>query len=103
IGTEHLLLGLFREEQSVAAEVLAARGLTMDGVREVIVQLRREEEPQPPGPPPSPANTYRWPQIPFVPSRTVHILYSGMQWPTQPVINHAGTVFCAYGFTLEGI
>jgi uncharacterized protein (TIGR03435 family) len=50
-----------------------------------------------------PANNYRWLQIPFVPSRTVHILYSGMQWPQQPVINHPGNVFSAYGFTLEDI
>jgi hypothetical protein len=28
VGTEHLLLGLLREERGVAAEVLAARGLT---------------------------------------------------------------------------
>jgi hypothetical protein len=104
VGTEHLLLGLLREERSVAAEVLAAKGLRIEAVREAIVELRsRGEQPEPPAPPSTPANTYRWPQIPFVPSRTVHILHSGMQWPTQPVINHAGPVFSAYGFTLEEI
>jgi uncharacterized protein (TIGR03435 family) len=87
-----------------AAEVLAGRGLTIEGVREGIVELLgRGEQPELPSPPATPANTYRWPQIPFVPSRTVHILHSGMQWPTQPVINHGGPVFCAYGFTLEEI
>jgi uncharacterized protein (TIGR03435 family) len=104
IGTEHLLLGLLREERSVAAEVLAARGLRIEAVREAIVELlNRGEQPEPPGPPPTPANTYQWPQIRFVPSRTVHILYSGMRSPQVPVINHAGTVFSAYGFTLEDI
>lgn len=104
VGTEHLLLGLLREERSVAAEVLAARGLRIEAVREAIVELRsRGEQPEPPGPPPTPANTYQWPRIPFVPSRTVHILYSGMLSPQEPVINHAGTVFSAYGFTLEDI
>jgi uncharacterized protein (TIGR03435 family) len=104
IGTEHLLLGLLREERSVAAEVLAARGLRIEGVREAIIELlSRGEQPEPPGPPPTPANTYQWPQIPFVPSRTVHILYSGMRSPQPPVINHADTVFSAYGFTLEDI
>lgn len=104
IGTEHLLLGLLREERCVAAEVLAARGLKIEAVREAIVELLSGgEQPEPPGPPPTPANTYQWPQIPFVPSRTVHILYSGMRWPQSPVINHAGTVFSAYGFTLEEI
>ena len=103
IGTEHLLLGLLREERSVAAEVLAARGLKIEAVRRRSSSCSaRGEQPEPPGPPPTPANTYQWPQIPFVPSRTVHILYSGMRSPQEPVINHAGTVFSAYGFTLEG-
>jgi uncharacterized protein (TIGR03435 family) len=104
IGTEHLLLGLLREERSVAAEVLSARGLRIEAVREAIVESpSRGEQPELPGPPPTPANTYQWPQIPFVPSRTVHILYSGMRSPQQPAINYAGTVFSAYGFTLEDI
>jgi len=104
VGTEHLLLGLLREERTVAAEVLAAGGLRIEVAREAIVELRsRGEPPETPGPPPTPANTYQWPRIPFVPSRTVHILYSGMRWPQQPAINHAGTVFSAYGFTLEDV
>jgi len=104
IGTEHLLLGLLREDRSVAAEVLRARGLRIEGVREAIVELLSHgEQPEPPAPPGVPANTYRWPQVPFVPSRTVHILYSGMQWPQPPVVNHPGNVFSAYGFTLEDI
>jgi uncharacterized protein (TIGR03435 family) len=104
IGTEHLLLGLLREDGSVAAEVLAARGLTLAAVREAVVTLRgSDEQPEPPAPPSTPANTYRWPQIPFVPSRTVHILYSGMLPPEPAVVNHAGGVFSAYGFTLEQI
>jgi uncharacterized protein (TIGR03435 family) len=104
IGTEHLLLGLLREERSVAAEVLAARGLRIEAVREAIVDLLgRGEQPESPGPPPTPANTCQWPSIPFVPSRTVHILHSGLQSPQQPAINHAGAVFSAYGFTLQDI
>jgi len=104
IGTEHLLLGLLREERSVAADVLAARGVRIEAVREaIVVLLGSGEQPEVPGPPPTPANTYQWPQIPFAPSRTVHILYSGMRWPEQPVINHPGAVFSAYGFTLEDI
>jgi uncharacterized protein (TIGR03435 family) len=104
VGTEHLLLGLLREERSVAAEVLAARGLRIEAIREAIVELlSRGEQPEPPGPPPTPTNTYQWPRIPFVPSRTVHILYSGMRSPQEPVINYTGIVFSAYGFTLEDI
>jgi uncharacterized protein (TIGR03435 family) len=104
IGTEHLLLGLLREERSVAAEVLATRGLRIEALRDAIVELLSHgEQPEPPGPPSVPANTYRWPQIPFVPSRTVHILHSGMRPPQPPAINHAGPVFSAYGFTLEDV
>jgi len=104
VGTEHLLLGLLREERSVAADVLAARGVRIEAVREAIVELlSRGEQPEPPGPPPTPANTYQWPWLPFVPSRTVHILYSGMRSPEEQVINYPGTHFSAYGFTLEDI
>jgi uncharacterized protein (TIGR03435 family) len=103
VGTEHLLLGLLREGSSVAAEVLAARGVRIEAVREAIVEVLTDEQPEPPGPPGHPANTYKWPWIPFVPSRTVHILHSGAQWPTPPVINFTGTHFSAFGFTLEDI
>src|SRR6476620_8563890 len=34
IGTEHLLLGLMREERSVAAQVLTDMGLRLDAIRE---------------------------------------------------------------------
>ncbi len=39
IGTEHMLLGLAREEKGVAATVLAARGVDYDRVRQVIVGI----------------------------------------------------------------
>jgi uncharacterized protein (TIGR03435 family) len=104
IGTEHLLLGLLREERGVAAEVLTARGLGLEAVRDALVELRSHgEQPELPGPPPFPANTYQWPSIPFVPSRTVHILYSGMQSPQQPATNYTGTTFSAFGFTLQDV
>ena len=102
IGTEHLLLGLLCEERSAAAGVLVARGLTIEAVRAAIDRLLSGGiQPEPPGPPASPANTYQWPVIPFVPSRTVHILYSRMPSPQQPVVNHARNAFSAHGFTLE--
>ena len=43
IGTEHVLLGLMREEKSVAAGILAEKGMRLSAVREEIVQLLNEK------------------------------------------------------------
>ncbi|HEX7485577.1 MAG TPA: ATP-dependent Clp protease ATP-binding subunit [Vicinamibacterales bacterium] len=43
IGTEHLLLGILREEQSVAASILTERGMRLHTVREDVVQLLNEK------------------------------------------------------------
>jgi len=43
IGTEHLLLGILREERSVAASILMEKGMRLNSVREDIVQLLKEE------------------------------------------------------------
>jgi ATP-dependent Clp protease ATP-binding subunit ClpC len=43
IGTEHILLGLMREEHSVAAAILAERGLRLPGVREDVLALLNEK------------------------------------------------------------
>ena len=43
IGTEHLLLGILREERSVAASILSEKGMRLTGVREDIVQLLNEK------------------------------------------------------------
>jgi ATP-dependent Clp protease ATP-binding subunit ClpC len=43
IGTEHLLLGILREERSVAASILYEKGMRLASVREDIVQLLNEK------------------------------------------------------------
>jgi ATP-dependent Clp protease ATP-binding subunit ClpC len=43
IGTEHLLLGILREERSVAATILYEKGMRLASVREDIVQLLNEK------------------------------------------------------------
>jgi ATP-dependent Clp protease ATP-binding subunit ClpC len=43
IGTEHILLGLMREDKSLAAGILAERGMRLASVREDIVQLLNEK------------------------------------------------------------
>jgi ATP-dependent Clp protease ATP-binding subunit ClpC len=39
IGTEHLLLGLLREEQGAAAKILKSRGIDLNAVQETITHL----------------------------------------------------------------
>jgi ATP-dependent Clp protease ATP-binding subunit ClpC len=50
IGTEHILLGLIREGDSVAAHVLTGLGADLDGAREQVIRIldeyRREHGPQ---------------------------------------------------------
>src|ERR1700752_2634547 len=43
IGTEHLLLGILREERSVAASILMEKGMRLNTVRADIVQLLNEK------------------------------------------------------------
>jgi len=43
VGTEHLLLGLLREEKGIAAVVLGAVGLTTDRARDEVVRLGGKE------------------------------------------------------------
>ncbi|PCI39149.1 MAG: NDP-hexose 4-ketoreductase [Elusimicrobia bacterium] len=51
VGTEHLLLGLIREEEGVAARVLENLGLRLDVVREEVLNLLGEgQSPQVGGP-----------------------------------------------------
>lgn len=45
IGTEHLLLGLLREDRSVASSILSEKGMRLNSLREDIVQLLNEKTP----------------------------------------------------------
>jgi len=49
IGTEHVLLGLIRQGDGVAAQVLTALGADLDGVREQVVRLLAEYQARKPG------------------------------------------------------
>lgn len=39
VGTEHLVLGLLREERGIAAQILTSMGLTIDGVRNEVIRI----------------------------------------------------------------
>jgi ATP-dependent Clp protease ATP-binding subunit ClpC len=51
VGTEHLLLGLLREEKGVAAQVLESLGVTLDQAREQTLKLLGTDMPSPGQPP----------------------------------------------------
>jgi ATP-dependent Clp protease ATP-binding subunit ClpC len=42
IGTEHILLGLIREGDGVAVQVLSGLGADLDGAREQVIRLLDE-------------------------------------------------------------
>ncbi|OLC05764.1 MAG: hypothetical protein AUH42_06875 [Gemmatimonadetes bacterium 13_1_40CM_70_11] len=45
VGTEHLLLGLLREEKGIAAQVLTDAGVTLERARAETLRLLRSERP----------------------------------------------------------
>jgi ATP-dependent Clp protease ATP-binding subunit ClpC len=51
IGTEHILLGLIREDDGVAAKVLGSAGVTYDAVREKVKMSRIATDSSPGSPP----------------------------------------------------
>ncbi|HKY96820.1 MAG TPA: Clp protease N-terminal domain-containing protein, partial [Gemmatimonadaceae bacterium] len=63
VGTEHLLLGLLREEKGIAAQVLTDAGINLDAARAETLRLLGTDMPAggttaaPSGPPGSPAST----------------------------------------------
>jgi len=50
IGTEHILLGLIREGDGVAAQVLVTRGADLNRVRQQVIQLLHGHQPKEPVP-----------------------------------------------------
>ena len=78
IGTEHILLGLVREEQGVAARVLQSSGVTVELVREQVVQIVG------PGEDPSAG------QIPFTP-RAKNVLELALRESLALSHNYIGT------------
>ena len=50
IGSEHILLGLSAETDSIAARLLSARGLNSENIRSSIIEILGEGEPCRPSP-----------------------------------------------------
>ncbi len=89
IGTEHILLGLLREPGSVGGQVLAAFGLTRDGVREEVTAKVGLGKKEPAG------------HIPFTP-RAKKTLELSLREALVIKHNYIGTEHILLGLIREG-
>jgi ATP-dependent Clp protease ATP-binding subunit ClpA len=88
IGTEHILLGLLREEEGLAARVLANLGVTLEDVRGRVVAIVARGESEPSG------------QIPFTP-RAKKVLERALREALSLGHNHIGTEHILLGLVRE--
>jgi ATP-dependent Clp protease ATP-binding subunit ClpC len=49
VGTEHLLLGLLREKNGVAAKALSIVGVKLEAARQKVIEVRNNSPEAPPG------------------------------------------------------
>lgn len=88
IGTEHILLGMIREEQGLAARVLDSFNITLEDVREQVVRIVGTGEEVAPG------------QIPFTP-RAKRILELARRESVSLGHHHIGTEHILLGLVRE--
>jgi ATP-dependent Clp protease ATP-binding subunit ClpC len=88
IGTEHLLLGLLREEEGIAARVLAGFDVTLDEVRSQIARLIGQGDEPATG------------QIPFTP-RAKKVLELALREAMQLQHSYIGTEHLLLGIARE--
>jgi ATP-dependent Clp protease ATP-binding subunit ClpA len=89
IGTEHILLGLLGEPESIGGQVLAGFGLTLDGVREEVVEKIGRGKSAPAG------------HIPFTP-RAKKTLELSLREALSIKHNYIGTEHILLGLMREG-
>jgi len=89
IGTEHMLLGLLHEGDGVAARALGDAGLTLIGVRELVVEIIGTGEKPPSG------------HIPFT-SRAKKILELSLREALQTGVEYIDTEHLLLGLIREG-
>jgi ATP-dependent Clp protease ATP-binding subunit ClpC len=89
IGTEHLLLGLMREPESVAARALQELKISQDAVRERVIQIIGRGKHAPTG------------HVPFTP-RAKKVLELSLREALQLSHNYIGTEHILLGLIREG-
>jgi len=89
IGTEHLLLGLLREPESVAGQALRDLGISLESAREQVIQIIGRGTEAPAG------------HIPFTP-RAKKVLELSLREALQLGHNYIGTEHILLGMIREG-
>src|SRR5271169_5795890 len=89
IGTEHLLLGLIRESEGVAAKALEALGISLDVVRQQVEEIIGQGQQEPSG------------HIPFT-KRAKKALEMSLRESVQLGHNYIGTEHILLGLLREG-
>jgi ATP-dependent Clp protease ATP-binding subunit ClpA len=89
VGTEHLLLGLIHEGDGVAAKALESLGLSLEAVRQRVLEIIGVGEQAPPG------------HIPFTP-RAKKVLDLSLREARQLGHNYIGTEHILLGLIQEG-
>jgi hypothetical protein len=89
IGTEHILLGLIREGEGVAAKALESFGISLDAVRQQVEEIIGQGQQPPSG------------HIPFTP-RTKKVLELALRESQQLGHNYIGTEHILLGLIREG-
>jgi ATP-dependent Clp protease ATP-binding subunit ClpC len=89
IGTEHILLGLLREGDGIAAKALNALGVSSDAVRRKVTEIIGEGDQSPSG------------HIPFTP-RAKKVLELSLREALQLKHNYIGTEHILLGLIREG-
>ncbi len=88
LGTEHILLGLIREGEGVAAKALESLGITLDAVRAQVIDIIGEGQESPTG------------HIPFTP-RAKKVMEYAMREGLQLGHSYIGTEHLLLGLTRE--
>ena len=89
IGTEHLLLGLIRESEGVAAKALESLGISLDAVRQQVEEIIGQGQQAPSG------------HIPFT-KRAKKALEMSLRESVQLGHNYIGTEHILLGLIREG-
>jgi len=89
IGTEHILLGLIREGEGVAARALESLGISLEAVRQQVVEVIGQGQQAPSG------------HIPFTP-RAKRVLELSLRESRQLGHNYIGTEHILLGLLREG-